>query len=119
DAGVVVSFNSDSGELARRLNAEAGKARKYGGMSEADALKLVTLNPARQLGVEGRVGSIEVGKDGDLALWSGPPLSTLSRCEQTWIDGRKYFDRGEDHAAREREQEMRAVLVQKALRVAK
>jgi len=119
DAGVVVSFNSDSGELARRLNAEAGKARKYGGMSEADALKLVTLNPARQLGVEGRVGSIEVGKDGDLALWSGPPLSTLSRCEQTWIDGRKYFDREEDRAAREREREMRAVLVQKALRVAK
>ncbi len=116
DAGVVVSFNSDSNELARRLNAEAGKARKYGAMSDADALKLVTLNPARQLGVADKVGSIEVGKDADLALWSGPPLSTYSRCEETWIEGRKYFDRDEDRAEREREKSMRAVLIQKALR---
>jgi N-acetylglucosamine-6-phosphate deacetylase len=116
DAGVVVSFNSDSNELARRLNAEAGKARKYGAMSDADALKLVTLNPARQLGVADKVGSIEVGKDADLALWSGPPLSTYSRCEETWIEGRKYFDRDEDRAEREREKGMRAVLIQKALR---
>jgi imidazolonepropionase-like amidohydrolase len=74
------------------------------------------LNPARQLGVADKVGSIEVGKDADLALWSGPPLSTYSRCEETWIDGRKYFDRDEDRAEREREKVMRAVLIQKALR---
>jgi imidazolonepropionase-like amidohydrolase len=116
DAGVVVSFNSDSNELARRLNAEAGKARKYGAMPDADALKLVTLNPARQLGVADKVGTIEVGKDADLALWNGPPLSTYSRCEQTWVDGRKYFDRDEDRAERERGKSMRAALIQKALR---
>jgi len=116
DAGVVVSYNSDSGELARRLNSEAGKARKYGGVPDAEALKFVTLNPAIQLGVQNRVGSIEVGKDADLALWSGPPLSTMSRCEQTWIDGRRYFDRDEDRKAREDARRMRDVLIQKILR---
>ena len=116
DAGVVVSYNSDSGELARRLNSEAGKARKYGDVPDAEALKFVTLNPAIQLGVSNRVGSIEVGKDADLALWSGPPLSTMSRCEQTWIDGRRYFDRDEDRKAREDARRMRDVLIQKILR---
>jgi N-acetylglucosamine-6-phosphate deacetylase len=116
DAGVVVSYNSDSGELARRLNSEAGKARKYGEVPDAEALKFVTLNPAIQLGVQNRVGSIEVGKDADLALWNGPPLSTMSRCEQTWIDGRRYFDRDEDRKAREDARQMREILVQKILR---
>ena len=116
DAGVVVSYNSDSGELARRLNSEAGKARKYGDVPDVEALKFVTLNPAIQLGVSNRVGSIEVGKDADLALWSGPPLSTMSRCEQTWIDGRRYFDRDEDRKAREDARRMRDVLIQKILR---
>ncbi|MGH7724499.1 MAG: amidohydrolase family protein [Candidatus Eiseniibacteriota bacterium] len=114
-AGVVVSFNSDSDELARRLNTEAGKAVKYGGVPEAEALKFVTLNPATQLKVQDRVGSIETGKDADLVVWSGPPLSTLSRCEQTWIEGRKYFDRADDLARREVEGRMRATLIQKAL----
>lgn len=115
-AGVVVSFNSDSGELARRLNWEAAKAIKYGGVPEEDALKFVTLNPAKQLHVESRVGSIEVGKDADLAVWSGSPLSSLSHCEQTWIDGRKYFDRQEDMARRAENEKMRATLIQKVLK---
>jgi imidazolonepropionase-like amidohydrolase len=117
DAGVLVSFNSDSRELARRLNSEAGKARKYGDVPEADALKFVTLNPAIQLGVDSRVGTIEVGKDADLALWNGPPLSSMTRCEETWIEGRKYFDREEDRVAREEAQRMRATLIQKILRI--
>jgi imidazolonepropionase-like amidohydrolase len=114
-AGVLVSFNSDSDELARRLNTEAGKAVKYGGVPAEEALKFVTLHPARQLRVEDRVGSIEPGKDADLALWSGPPLSALSRCEQTWIDGRRYFDRAEDLELRRTQAAIKARLVQRAL----
>ena len=115
NAGVVVSFNSDSGELARRMNTEAAKAVKYGGLSEEDALNFVTLNPARQLGIDHRVGSIEAGKDADLAIWNAPPLSTYAACEQTWIDGRKYFDRQDDMARRARLDEMKTALVQKVL----
>lgn len=96
ERGVNVSFNSDSGELGRRMNLEAAKAVKYGGASEQQALAMVTLNAARQLQVEDRVGSIEVGKDADLALWSANPLSTFALCEQTWVDGKLYFDRGID-----------------------
>ncbi len=90
--GVVVSFNSDSNELARRLNTESAKAVKYGGMSEVEALKLVTLNPAKQLGIDRYVGTIEPGKHADLALWSDHPLSVYARCEKTFIDGVLYFD---------------------------
>ncbi len=115
DVGVVVSYNSDSNELARRLNSEAGKATKYGTLSDEEALKFVTINPAIQLKVQDRVGSIEVGKDADLALWNGPPLSPRSRCEQTWIDGRKYFDRGEDLTRRAFEAKLRAALEQRVL----
>ena len=115
NAGVLVSFNSDSDELARRLNTEAGKAVKYGGLSEEEALKFVTWNPAKQLKVEDRVGSIEPGKDADLALWSGPPLSALSRCEQTWVDGRRYFDRAEDLEMRVAQGRLKASLIQRAL----
>lgn len=115
NAGVVVSFNSDSNELARRLNTEAAKAVKYGGVSEDEALKFVTINPAVQLGIQSRVGSIEVGKDADLAIWSDSPLSTFARCEQTYIDGRKYFDREEDARRRADLTTMRATLIQKIL----
>jgi imidazolonepropionase-like amidohydrolase len=101
DRGVVVSFNSDDSELARRLNLEAAKAVKYGGVPEEEALKFVTLNAARQLAIDHRVGSLEKGKDADFVIWSGHPLSTYSICEQTWIEGRKYFDREEDLAGRE------------------
>jgi N-acetylglucosamine-6-phosphate deacetylase len=115
DAGIVVSFNSDDAELARRLNLEAAKAVKYGAVSETEALKFVTLNPAKQLRIDDRVGSIEVGKDADIVVWSGSPLSTLSRVEQTWVDGRKYFDRAEDLKLREKQREMRTALVQRIL----
>ncbi len=91
--GAVVSFNSDSSDLARRMNLEAAKAVKYGGTSEEDALKFVTLNPAKQLHIDQWVGSLEVGKDADFALWSGHPLSSQSICEQTWIEGKQYYDR--------------------------
>ena len=90
--GVLVSFNSDSSDLARRMNLEAAKAVKYGGASEEEALKFVTLNPARQLRIDAKVGSLEPGKDGDFVLWSGSPLDSTSRCLQTWIEGRKFFD---------------------------
>jgi N-acetylglucosamine-6-phosphate deacetylase len=115
NAGVVVSFNSDSDELARRLNTEAAKAMKYGGLSDVEALKFVTINPAIQLHIDSHVGSLEVGKDADLAVWSGSPLSDLSICEQTWIDGRKYFDVNEDKKKRDEMQTMRATLIQKIL----
>ncbi len=115
NAGVVVSFNSDDRELARHLNHEAAKAVKYGNVPPVEALKFVTLNPARQLRIEQYVGSIEPGKHADLVLWSGSPLSTMSRCEQTWIDGRKYFDRTEDLQRRMQNRKMRAVLIQKIL----
>jgi N-acetylglucosamine-6-phosphate deacetylase len=115
NAGVLVSFNSDYPELARRLNLEAAKAVKYGGVPEEEALKFVTLNPARQLKIDAQVGSLEVGKDADLAIWSGSPLSTYSRCEQTWIDGRKYFDRDQDQDRRAKADQMRAQLVQRVL----
>lgn len=101
DRGVVVSFNSDSGELARRLNLEAAKAVRYGGVPEEEALKFVTLNPAIQLGIERWVGSLEPGKHADFVIWSGHPLSTATHAEQTWVDGRKYFDREADLEARE------------------
>ncbi len=100
ERGVVVSLNSDSDELGRRLNLEAAKAVRYGGVEPEEALKMVTLNPAIHLGIEDRVGSLTVGKDGDFVLWSASPLSTQALCEETWIDGRRYFSRKEDLAAR-------------------
>ncbi|PYQ47440.1 MAG: amidohydrolase, partial [Acidobacteria bacterium] len=86
-AGVLTSVNSDSDELARRLNLDAAKAMKYGGLSEEEALKLCTLNPATQLRLDKRLGSIDVGKDADLAIWNGHPFSTYSRVDTTFVDG--------------------------------
>ncbi|MFP6691486.1 MAG: amidohydrolase, partial [Pirellulales bacterium] len=114
-AGVNVSFNSDDRELARHLNQEAVKAVKYGGLPPEEALKFVTLNPAIQLRINKHVGSLEAGKHADLVVWSGNPLSNFTRCEQTWIDGRKYFDREDDVARRQRAAEMHRALVQKIL----
>jgi imidazolonepropionase-like amidohydrolase len=93
DRGVTVSVNSDSGERIRRLYQEAAIGIKYGNMSETDALKMITLNPAKQLGVEKRVGSIEVGKDADLAVFNGHPFAPASRVEKTIVDGVVLFDR--------------------------
>jgi imidazolonepropionase-like amidohydrolase len=91
--GVRVSINSDSDERARRLYQEAAKAMHYGGVSEEEALKMITLNAAWQLGIDDRVGSIEVGKDADLAIFNGHPFAPASRVEMTLIDGRTFFDR--------------------------
>lgn len=115
ERGVVVSFNSDDRELARHLNTEAAKATKYGGVPEIEALKFVTLNPAKQLRIDQYVGSLRKGKHADLAVWSGRPLSTLTRCEQTWVDGRCYFDLRKDQELQTRDRELRARLIQKVL----
>lgn len=115
EVGVNVSYNSDSDELARRLNAEAGKAVKYGGLSPAVALRFVTINPAVQLMIDDRVGSLEPGKDADFAIWSGPPISSLSRCEATYVEGRRYFSREDDAAHRATIAAERRRLIQKAL----
>lgn len=108
--GVVVSINSDDGERMRRLNLDAAKVMKYGGVPEEDALKMITLNPAKQLGIDKRTGSIEVGKDGDLVIWSGHPFSPYSRPEITMIEGEVFFDRARDIAMREQLQKEREEL---------
>jgi imidazolonepropionase-like amidohydrolase len=115
DVGVNVSFNSDSNELARRMNTEAAKGVKYGNLSEEEALKLVTINPAKQLNIDKWVGSLEVGKDADFVIWSDHPLSTRAKCEQTWIDGIQYFSLDTDAELKERDVELRSRLVSKIL----
>lgn len=95
-AGVVVSINSDSDERMRRLNLDAAKVMKYGGVPEQDSLQMITINPARQLGIDKRTGSIEQGKDGDIVIWSGHPFSPYSRVETTMIEGEVFFDRAAD-----------------------
>jgi N-acetylglucosamine-6-phosphate deacetylase len=115
DQGVLVSFNSDSDELARRMNTEAAKAVRYGGVAPEEALKFVTLNPARQLRIDDRTGSLEEGKDADFVIWSGDPLSTYTRCEQTWIDGARYFDLETDRQLRESVHAERQRIIQKIL----
>ena len=95
ERGVNVSVNSDSEERIRRLYQEAAKAVKYGGVDETEALKMITLNPARQLGLDHRIGSIEVGKDGDLAIFNGHPFDPAARVEMTIIEGVVYFDRSQ------------------------
>ncbi|MFL6209961.1 MAG: amidohydrolase [Pyrinomonadaceae bacterium] len=99
-AGVIVSVNSDSDERARRLNIEAAKVMKYGGLTEEEALRTVTLNPAIQLGIDKKVGSIDVGKDADIVIWTAHPFSVYARVEQTYIDGDVFFDRQQDLARR-------------------
>jgi imidazolonepropionase-like amidohydrolase len=110
--GVVTSVNSDSDERARRLNIEAAKTMRYGGLTEEEALKLVTLNPAIQLGIDKRVGSIEAGKDADLAIWSAHPFSVYARVEQTFVDGELLFDRQADIARRQQNEAERKTLEQ-------
>ena len=94
--GVSVSVNSDSNDLARRLNTEAGKSVRYGGLEPKQALDLVTMNAARQLGIETRVGSLEPGKDADFVIWNAPPLSQSAVCLETWIEGVRYFRRADE-----------------------
>jgi imidazolonepropionase-like amidohydrolase len=94
--GVVVSINSDSDERMRRLNLDAAKVMKYGGVPEQDALQMITLNPAKQLGIDKRTGSIEVGKDADLVMWTAHPFSVYAKPEMTMVEGEVYFDLAKD-----------------------
>ncbi len=100
ERGVLTSLNSDNADLARRLNLEAAKTIRYGGLGRQQALDMVTVNPARQLGIDGRVGSIAAGKDADLVLWSGDPLSVYTVADLTFVDGRLRFSREADQAHR-------------------
>ncbi|HVM89023.1 MAG TPA: amidohydrolase family protein [Puia sp.] len=113
--GLNVCINSDDAEQARRLNQEAAKSVKYGGMSEEDAWKMVTLNPAKALHVSDRVGSIKAGKDADVVLWSDNPLSIYAKPLKTIIDGTVYFDSERDEAMRKYISEERNRLIQKML----
>ena len=101
NAGVTVAINSDDREMSRRLNQEAAKTMKYGGMSELDAWKTVTINPAKLLHIDDKVGSIKEGKDADVVLWSHHPMSIYTKAEKTIVDGRIFFDRAEDIKKRE------------------
>ncbi|HMO32887.1 MAG TPA: amidohydrolase family protein [Lacibacter sp.] len=112
-AGLNVAINSDDAEMARRLNHEAAKGVKYGGMTEEEALKLVTLNPAKMLRVDHRVGSIKVGKDADLVLWSDHPLSIYAMSLYTLVDGIVYYDREKDTQLRKDIAKERARLIAK------
>ncbi len=113
--GLNVAINSDDPEMARRLNQEAAKSVKYGGMDEQDALKMVTLNPARMLHVADRTGSIKVGKDADLVLWSDHPLSIYAKSLLTIVDGIVYFDREKDAQKREYIAKEKERLIQKMI----
>lgn len=119
DRGVLVSFNSDSSELARYLYLEAAKAVKFGETSEVEALKFVTLNPAKQLRIDKYVGSLEPGKDADFAIWSKAPLDSGTVCLQTWVDGKKYFDRSLDGERTKKLEKERADLLAKAKKISK
>ena len=96
--GVLTSVNSDSAELARRLNTEAAKTIRWGGLTEDEAFALVTINPAKQLRIDRRVGSLEVGKDADVVVWNRHPLSTYATAERVYIDGTLYYDRFSEDA---------------------
>jgi imidazolonepropionase-like amidohydrolase len=100
NVGLNVAINSDDAEMARRLNQEAAKSVKYGGMSEEDAFKMVTLNPAKMLHIDKQVGSIKKGKDADIVLWSDNPLSIYAKAEKTFVDGVLYYDIEKDAAIR-------------------
>jgi imidazolonepropionase-like amidohydrolase len=111
--GLNVAINSDDAEMARRLNQEAAKSIKYAGMSEEDALKMVTINPAKMLHVDNRVGSIKVGKDADLVLWTDNPLSIYAKAQTTIVDGIIEFDRDKDMQLRNKIRDERNRLIQK------
>ena len=114
--GVTVAINSDDGEMARRLNQEAAKTIKYGGMSELEAWKMVTINPAKLLHIDNRVGSIKEGKDADLVLWTDHPLSVYARAEKTIIEGATYFDMAQDIKMRESVKNERTKLINMMLK---
>jgi imidazolonepropionase-like amidohydrolase len=115
EQGVTVAFNSDDAEMARRLNQEAAKAVRFGGVSEEDALKFVTLNPAKLLHIDQYTGSLKPGKDADVVLWSDHPLSVYAKADMTFVDGIKFFDRQEDLRKREEVAAERNRIIQKML----
>ena len=112
--GVLVSLNSDDAELMRHLNTEAAKTMKYGGLTETEALSTITINPAKQLMIDKRVGSIEVGKDADLVIYDQHPLSTFAKVEKVLIDGQVYFDRDKDIEGRPDREKQKKMLITKA-----
>jgi imidazolonepropionase-like amidohydrolase len=111
--GVLVSLNSDSRELMRHLNQEAAKTIRYGGLTDDEALALITINPAKQLAIDDRVGSIEPGKDADLVIYDGHPLSNYAKVQKVLIDGQVYFDRDKDMGERESRQSRRKEFLQR------
>ncbi len=111
--GLNVAVNSDDAEMARRLNQEAAKSMKYGGLTPEEALKLCTLNPAKMLHIDNRVGSIKTGKDADLVLWSDDPLSIYAKPLYTLVDGIIYFDYNRQDQIEKELAEERAMLIQK------
>jgi imidazolonepropionase-like amidohydrolase len=113
--GVVTAFNSDDAEMARRLNQEAAKAVKYGNVPEAEALKFVTLNPAKLLHLDHRMGSLKAGKDADIVLWSDHPLSIYAKAEKTIVDGRILYDSEENKLMEEQIRAERARLIQRMM----
>jgi hypothetical protein len=115
EQGITVAFNSDDAEMARRLNQEAAKAVKYGGVKEEEALKFVTLNPAKLLRIDKRTGSLAAGKDADVVIWSDHPLSIYAKAEKTFVDGICYFDAERDAALRSEINKERARIIQKML----
>ncbi|WP_129715594.1 amidohydrolase family protein [Pedobacter sp. SYP-B3415] len=115
NVGVTTAFNSDDAEMARRLNQEAGKAVLYGGVPEEDALKFVTLNPARMLHIDDQVGSLKAGKDADVVIWSEHPLSIYAKAEKTFVDGVPYWDITRDAEVQKTQQAERARLIRKML----
>ena len=114
-AGVLTSINSDDAEMGRRLNQEAAKAMKYGNVSQEEAWKFVTLNPAKMLGIDKQTGSIKVGKDADVVLWSANPLSIYAKAEKTFVDGILYFDRENDEKLRQELAIERERIIQKMI----
>jgi imidazolonepropionase-like amidohydrolase len=113
--GINTAINSDDAEMARRLNQEAAKSVKYGGMAEEDAWKMVTLNPAKMLHLDSHMGSLKAGKDADIVIWSGNPLSIYAVVEKTYVDGICFYDKTKDTAKREYIKYERARIVQKML----
>jgi imidazolonepropionase-like amidohydrolase len=110
-AGIVTAINSDDAEMGRRLNQEAAKGVKYGGMTEQEAWRMVTINPAKLLRIDSRVGSIKEGKDADLVIWSHNPLSVDAICEKTFIDGILFFDIRQQEARQKRNEKERVRLI--------
>src|SRR5690606_11270459 len=116
NAGVTVAINSDDAEMSRRLNQEAAKSVKYGDISEEEAWKFVTLNPAKLLHIDDRVGSIREGKDADLVLWNANPLSVYAKPEKTMIEGVVYFDLERDQKLREEVEQQKNLLTTQMLK---